>query len=880
MRARTAGLALLGLGLLLPVHLAAQAAGQWQCTPGADGMWVCSGDGAAPSAPAVSVESPGAATGGPANEPADTAGVSPAAASVPLPAETTGQTPPAPTVGAPEPPAVETPATEPAKEQMPAAASTPAPAETTGRTPPVPPAVEAPATEQAVKQTPAAPVAQAPVPTHGAEDRSAPTGTWALCPPAPQYETEEPVGPEGTIDLRADNATASGDGSVYTLSGNAVVRQGQQRLAADTIVYRQDADAIEAEGNLHLSSPEIIVEGASGLLHPDTEQGSLQEITYVLPGQHGRGSASSVTLEGHKRQQLEQVSYTTCAPGNDDWKMYARQLDLDHATGVGTAHGAKLRLKGIPVLYSPWLSFPIDDRRKSGFLIPRYGQSDSTGTDITIPWYWNIAPNRDAILRPRYMSERGVMLGGEFRYLNNHSRGVIEGEYLPSDNKFDNKARSLTSIVHTGNPYPRLDTRIRASNASDDYIFEDFGTTLVQSSRTNLQRTAAADYHGNWWDLGVMVRDFQTLDPGTTTPQKPYKQLPSVNFDAAPDTRLFGFKLSAEAELDYFKAGSDLVEGRRMDLLPQISYPITRAAWYVEPAFGLRQTSYDLNAVAAEENATPDRTTPIASLDAGTFFDRNGHWGDTAYIQTLEPHLFYLYVPYRNQDDLPLFDTGDYDFNYWTLFRENRFTGPDRMGDANQVALALTSRILDPASGRQWLHTSLGQLIYFRNRDVTLPGQPVETAGSSDLIGELGMGLANNWSAGAEIQWDTHDSNIDRNDYRIQYRTGPRQLVNLSYRYRRNNFKQLDFSFLWPLSPSWHTVGRWYYSLESSQLIEAIAGIGYESCCWSAQLVGHSYIKSSAEDRVDEIFLQVVLKGLGKLGTQIDDVLERGILDY
>jgi len=257
-----------------------------------------------------------------------------------------------------------------------------------------------------------------------------------------------------------------------------------------------------------------------------------------------------------------------------------------------------------------------------------------------------------------------------------------------------------------------------------------------------------------------------------------------------------------------------------------------------------------------------------------------GRWGESSYMQTLEPRLFYLYVPYKNQDDLPVFDTGDYDFNYWTLFRENRFSGPDRMGDANQLAMALTSRILDPSSGRQLISASLGSLLYFSNRNVTLPGDPVETDRSSDIIGEVTMALSRHWNADAELHWDPYDSSTERNDYRLQYRRGPRQLVNLSYRQQRDVLEQTDISFLWPLAPEWHLVGRWYYSLRENETIEALGGIGYESCCWALQLLAQSYINNTEGDRNNTVFMQLELKGLGKLGTMVDDALERGIFGY
>jgi LPS-assembly protein len=340
-------------------------------------------------------------------------------------------------------------------------------------------------------------------------------------------------------------------------------------------------------------------------------------------------------------------------------------------------------------------------------------------------------------------------------------------------------------------------------------------------------------------------------------------------------------KFETGAEFNHFThSDADVVKGSRLDVLPTLSLPVYRAGWYIDPSVGIRYTAYDLYNTTAGTDDKPSRTTPVVSLDTGTFFERNGRWGDSDYVQTLEPRLFYLYVPYKDQDDLPVFDTGDYDFNYWTLFRDNRFSGPDRMGDANQLAVALTSRILNPSSGRQLISASLGSLLYFSDRRVTLPGQPVETSDSSDIIAEVTLALARHWNADAEYHWDPHTSTTSRNDYRLQYKRGPRQLVNLSYRQQSDTLEQVDMSFLWPLSPAWHLVGRWYYSLQSSETLEALAGIGYESCCWALQLLGRSYIYNTEDDRNNSVFLQLELKGLGKLGTKVDDALERGIFGY
>jgi len=856
------------LALLCSILPAATAADPWECQLLDTGSWDCTASPATRDEPVPQAPPPAAAgtdtTSSPPGtaprpiaetEKAEQAGASPAAEtpSTVLPAADAAAAGPA------DSPAM--PATEPQDSSV---AEQPAPA------PPAQAAPE-PAIPAAAAARSDASTAAEPVP---ADSR------WALCPPVTYPAGVEPGSATGTIDLQADDATAS-DGNVYTLSGNAVVQYGRQRLTADKIIFRQDAGEVEAMDDIHYSGPGLVIESTHARLYPEQEAGSLHDITYALPDQHIRGAASAIHLDGSERQQLERASYTTCPPGNTDWVLSARKVDLDRAEGTGIARDAKLEIKDVTVLYTPYISFPIDDRRKSGLLIPKYGHSDETGVDITVPWYWNIAPNHDATIVPRYMSDRGMMLGGEYRYLNTWSSNTLTAEFLPSDNNYEDKDRSLVGLEHTGNPWPRLETFINASNVSDKNYFENFGTTLVQTSQISLERTAGTRYHGYWWDLGIKLQDFQTIDPAVASAERPYKQLPQIIFNAAPDKRVLGLKISTHAELNHFThSDSTVLTGTRFDIQPRLSFPLHRAAWYLDPAVSIRHTSYNLDNTATGEPDTLDRTMPVVSLDAGTFFERNSRWGDTDYVQTLEPRLFYLYVPDKDQDELPVFDTGDYDPNFWTLFRENRFTGPDRMGDANQVTLAVTSRFLEPASGRQRFGASLGSQVYFRDRKVTLPGEQPETDNSSDLFGELTLALARNWNADAELQWDPHQSQTSRNDYRLMYRAGPRQLVNLSYRHRRDSQEQTDLSFLWPLSPAWHTVGRWYYSIDDNQTIEALAGLGYESCCWGAQLVGRSYINDDSQNRNTEVYFQFELKGLGKLGTKVDDALERGILGY
>lgn len=842
--------------LVLLLAQPAPGAAAWDCKPLPDGQWDCT----APETTPATATFPAAPAPAPADTATDTGRSAPeteAATPEALPGTTDTAQPALPAV------VTEAPGQPDTAEATPAAGLTAAAPDTVAAD--------------------GAPFAL-PAPAAGPPQDDTKTDRWALCPPVTQWmetgEVPAEAGTAGMVDLEADSAAASAD-RVYTLSGDAVVRYGDRRLTASDMVYRQQTGEIEASGGIHLTGPDLLVSGESARLQLQEDRGTLSGITYALPGQHARGAAGQLSLVGAGQLRLEDASYTTCAPGNRDWLLSAGEVEIDHGEGTVTARNARLNFKRVPLLYTPYISFPLDDRRKSGLLFPKLGTTDETGIDVSIPYYWNIAPNRDATFTPRVMTDRGTMLGGEFRFLTPHSNGVLGAEYLPSDKEFGDESRRFVSLSHTASPTPRLETRIVAGDVSDPFYFGDLGTDLMASSQTSLERTANAIWHGGGWNLGLTVQDFQNLDTTIASADRPYRQLPQIVYELVPAQRFLGLSSSVQAELNYFTHSDDtVIRGTRIDLQPRLSLPLRRSAWYVEPAAGLRHTAYWLENNTPGADESPDRTTPVYSVDAGMFFERSGRWSNRPYIQTLEPRLFYLYVPERDQNGLPVFDTGNYDFNFWTLFRENRFNGPDRMGDANQLALALTSRFLDTASGRQLLRMSLGSLFYFKDRTVTLPGDTADLDSSSDIIGEVSLALTSHWSARGEVLWNPHLSRTERNNYRLQYRLGPRRLVNLGYRFRDGIQEQSDVSFLWPVGPSWHLVGRWYYDLNADETIETLGGLAYERCCWGVQLLARNYINNDGTARTTAVFLQLEFKGLGKLGTSVDDALERGILGY
>ena len=703
-----------------------------------------------------------------------------------------------------------------------------------------------------------------------------PYGPWALCAPRP-VAALPPATLADTI-LTADRAEIE-QNRFYTLTGDAVVEQPGQRIRADRIRYDETRDEVQADGDVRLDQSTLQVTGDSATLQLGSDTGEIHAVRYFVPAQHARGRAEIARQESATIRSFEHATYSTCDEDRERWRLHARSVTLDAAEGVGYARHARLEVGSVPVLYTPYISFPIDDRRKSGLLVPSWGNSESSGAELTVPYYWNIAPHRDATLTPRLLSKRGIQMQGEFRYLNPTNLGQLGLEYLPSDRAFNDEDRTLFTLEHSGRPLPQLQTTIRAADVSDQRYFEDLGHSLEVSSITHLERLAEATWFGQGWSLTGRAQDYQTVDHTIADLDHPYRRLPQVLLAVQPRSQPYGLDLRLDSEIVQF--GHDLREdGTRLDLQPKASLPLSGAAWFITPALGVRHTQYSLDDRAAGLPTDPSRTTPIASLDSGLFFERDTRLFGNALHQTLEPRAYYLYVPYEDQDELPVFDTGLRDFSFQQMFEDNRFSGADRMGDANQLTLAVTSRFLDPESGVQHLSLSLGEILYFRDRDVVLPGQPVGNQSASNLVGELDMRLTHRWKATAGIQWDPHESKTDRGSLRLQYRPDPRHLWNLSYRYRSGELEQIDTSALWHFTPRWHGVVRWNYSLPDRTLLEGLVGVEYESCCWVLRLMGRGYVHDTDGERNDAILVQLELKGLTSFGDPIEALLENGILGY
>ena len=574
-------------------------------------------------------------------------------------------------------------------------------------------------------------------------------------------------------------------------------------------------------------------------------------------------------------------SYTTCDVDDNSWSLTSPRIKLDRAKDVGEAYHAVLRIKRVPVFYAPYINFPLSDKRKSGFLAPSFGTSDESGTEIFLPYYWNIAPNYDATFTPRFIERRGVQFQNEFRYLSNYHNGIIEAEYLPSDSLFDDD-RSLIRLRHNTNFSRQWRGDLLFAEVSDSEYLEDLGNSLAITSITHLERRADLSYDGNWGNFLTRVQDFQTVDDTIAASNRPYKRLPQLLYSSPRIQSWWNIDQQLRSEWVQFDR-DDSVTAARLDIQPTLSRRFERSWGFFEPRVKLRHTQYQLDDQAAGIDDNLSRTVPISSLDGGLFFDKPFTLGKGAFVHTLEPRLFYLYVPFRDQDDIPLFDTGLNNFRFGQLFNDNRFSGGDRIGDANQLTLALTSRLINDLNGQELATLAIGQIRHFRDREVTLSGGAADTDNTSDFVAQLDINPTNSLTLTGEWQWDPDNEESVLSAASLKYRPAPDRGLNLSYRSRGSALEQTDLSFFWPLSRRWRAVGRWNYSLEENQTLESFAGIEYEQCCWRLSFVRREFINdddATNDDTNTAFLIQLELKGLTRVGSPVDALLEDGILDY
>ncbi len=710
-----------------------------------------------------------------------------------------------------------------------------------------------------------------------------PPNEWAMChgDAVPAFPGQPPVGkqadrPNAPADLTSDSVDLSKiDTSVFT--GNVETRHADQWMFADRITYQHDQNTWQAVGSVKYqdNAVRLLADRADGDMDKDIT--TLENTQYQLRNVRGNGKGAHAAVHGDQ-ETYTNATYSTCDPDDRKWEIHGDEMDMDRGTNVGTAHHATVRIGKVPVLYLPYLSFSLDNQRKSGFLTPDFRSNSRSGFLFTLPYYFNLAPNYDATLTGRLYSERGVMLDGQFRFLTPRSHGDIEATWLPHDQKTGADRGSLdikTITLFSPHWYAGVDV----NRVSDPAYFQDFSTQAYGASVGVISSTAGVYGRGLYWNAGAFAQIWQITQPLFPEAAVPYRRLPDAYFNW---NQPFGehLDLGVRSEAVRFEQ-SVLPAASRVDLHPYVALPFAQAAWYVKPELGYRYTAYSLDTpVVPGGNTSPTRATPIFDVDAGAYFDRDTTWFGHNFVNTLEPRLFYLRVPYRNQEDIPVFDTQDYTFSFEQLFRTSSFAGADRQSDANQLTGAVTSRLLDASDGHQWLSASVGQVHYFDPPRVDLPGEPLVPLSGSDYVADVNLALDDRWMFDGAYLYDPHGGQTDLASMRLQYRFGQGGVVNAMYRYRRNLVEENDVSFIYPLNLNWRLLGRWDYSLLDHSIVEAMAGAEWQDCCMAVRMLARNYVHDTLGNKDLALFVEIELKGLGAFGRDTSQVLDRDILGY
>ena len=744
---------------------------------------------------------------------------------------------------------------------------------------------------------PATPAGAAPA-TSGATTAAAPAG--------------KPAG-VGPINITADQATLGVDGNA-TLKGNVEATQGDRRIRANHIEYDSKNGSMRSDGHIEFEDPLVHVTGASGS-YSAVAGAQFRDAQFALRQRSARGSAQDLALTPEGEIRLKGVAFTTCPLHDDSWYVRANKIVLDTNDKIGSGRDARVDFMGVPIMYLPWLSFPLSNERKSGFLFPSIGNTSINGVQLSVPYYWNIAPNADFTFQPIYYSKAGIDLGGDFRQMTENQRGELDWNYLPYDRQYG-ASRSRVQLNELADlPYDwRLN--VSAANVSDRRYFEDFSNGPEGASTAFLERRGTLSYRSEHWSVDVEGQQYQTIDYTLPETERPYARVPHLAADAGyalgPNGVLrYGF-YSELVNFQHVETPEAVTTGWRGDFMPMASLDVTGPGYFVRPAFAWRGTQYELdNLGPGQEKRSPSRTLPITSLDSGLLLERPAGSHDQRRI-TLEPRVLYLDVPYRAQDQLPVFDTAVPDLiNPVQLYRTNRYVGADRVSDANQVSLGLTSRLLDAQSGRQFIAATVGQIYYFAMPRVTLPGEAPITYGRSNFVAQLSLAAFEDWSADAGVQWDPENRRSERSMVNVQYKPAPNMLINLAYRYERfttttvlvpetgnsgevlvptpvqQGYDQVEFSTAFPIKHSWEVFGKEVYSLRDpqqphGQSLETFLGFEYRACCWRVRLGGRRYVNSHDPNAgpTTGVWLQLELAGLAGVGSASDNFLREEIRGY
>ena len=684
-----------------------------------------------------------------------------------------------------------------------------------------------------------------------------------------------PASEEKTTAFFIADQIDSKHGEKLVARGNAQLRQDGQMVSSDLLTYDEVSKDLIAEGNVKIEQNDTTVVGPKLQMNMDTNMGDMQQPQFTFIETGGRGSAEVAHIVSRKEYEFEGATYTTCPIDNDDWLLKMSRLDIDRTSQIGTAYNARVLFMGLPILYTPWMNFPLSDKRRTGLLGPTFGSTTTGGREITIPLYLNVTDNFDATVSPRYMNKRGTQLNNEFRYLQPNSVGEIHADVLQSD-MISQTDRTRFSLKHAQQLGAGFSGYLNLNRVSDNNYYRDLADNLNATSQTNLLQEGVLNYSGGWWNAVARVQHYQTLQDPLAPVVEPYWRQPQIGINA--QRTVFGGNASMTSEYVDFRHPT-LVNGQRMVIYPSISYPLLNApGYFLTPKVGLHNTRYVLNTNTSGYPTDSSRSIPIMSLDGGLIFERSDSFLGNGYMQTLEPRFYYVRIPYKDQNLLPNFDTAQAPFSFGQMFTENRFLGNDRVGDADMLTLALTSRAIDDDDGTERIRVAMAERFSFQSPQVNLT-TPSDSNSRSDILTTVGGKVTRSWYLDSLFQYNPNLGHVESYNAAARYIPEAGKLVNLGYRYTRDILRQVDVSTQWPITGRWHAVGRLNYSLQDDRIVEALGGLEYNQDCWALRLIAQSFATATNETNTG-VFIQLELNDFVRIGSDPLAALRTSVMGY
>ncbi len=700
---------------------------------------------------------------------------------------------------------------------------------------------------------------------------------------------------EDTLEVRSDSQNQDEDGVFYA-EGNVEIERSTDLIKSDKAEYDAETGVLSAAGNVKYLTEDLSLYASEGGYNSQNDTVAFSDTTYNFPSQKkpGRGQAEDILIDNEGVVYLEPSTYTTCSLNSPDWQLSSSKTILYRDIDRGHAYNIFLKYKDIPILYSPFFSFPLSNERHSGFLLPSIGSSGESGSVISAPYYINLAENMDATIVPTNYSGRGLMAELEFRYKTNNSDTVIELANMDKDDvkgesrhaffvRDDRVIKNELSLNDNGRwDGTLISSNINIGGISDLTYFEDFGNSVSRVGRTHITRRAKLNYtkynsYGQI-DASVQAVDYQLAKKDLL---EQYSVLPQarVNFRGYEKDRAINYNFKGELSV-FDHTYNHKATGTRLTIYPSIEYPMTNIGWELRPKLGVKHSSYSLS--GNEDNNSISKTTPILSLRGKMIFDR---MAANSLLQTLEPEMYFLYIPASNQDDIPIFDSGENDSKY-NLFAENKFYGEDRLNDAKQITLALSSSIIDTKSGNELLRGTIGQIFYFDDRSVNLTNSTTNHSDSSNILGLVGARLSDYWRLTGFTEFNPHKGYGEKNQIRLSFKKPygkQNQIFNSSYRFKRGEQEEVDFSTVIPINNRLSLVGKLNYSFNnnrsnSEDMLEKMFGFEYESCCYGIKFVVRDYWNGTKKDNA--FYFEFLPKGIATSNNQAAELLREGILGY